>query len=96
LASRHKAVRGPIARCVMVALVDWRKRISVDPAVHHGDPCITGTRVPVSVIVGSFADGDTFEQILGSYPQLTREDVQAALQCAAEAVNRFDLVPITK
>jgi uncharacterized protein (DUF433 family) len=80
----------------MVAQADWRKRISVAPAVHHGDPCITGSRVPVSVIVGSIADGDTFEQILASYPQLTREDIQAALHFAAEAVSRFDLVPLAK
>ncbi len=80
----------------MVALVDWRKRISVDPGVHHGDPCIAGTRVPVSVIVGSIAAGDSFEQVLGSYPQLSREDVQAALFYAAEAVSRFDLVPLHK
>lgn len=77
----------------MSAATDWRKRIQIDPAVHHGDPCITGTRVPVSVIVGSVADGDTFEEVLASYPQLTREDIQAALRFAAEAVNRFDLVP---
>ena len=55
-----------------------------------------GTRVPVSVIVGSIADGDTFDQILASYPQLTREDIQAALLYAAEAVNRFDFVPTRK
>ena len=64
---------------------EWRKRISVDPAVHHGDPCITGTRVPVSVIVGSIADGDTFDQILASYPQLTREDIEAALRFSGAA-----------
>jgi len=80
----------------MTTATDWRKRITTDPAVHHGDPCIAGTRVPVSVIVGSIADGDTFDQILSSYPQLTREDVQAALRCAAEAVNRFDFVPISE
>ncbi len=77
----------------MVALNEWRKRISIDPAVHHGDPCIAGTRVPVSVLVGSIADGDSFEQIIRSYPQLTVEDIQAALHFAAEAVNRFDFVP---
>jgi len=77
----------------MVAITEWRKRISVDPNVHHGDPCIAGTRVPVSVIVGSIADGDSFDQILQSYPHLAREDIQAALHFAAEAVNRFDLVP---
>lgn len=65
-----------------------------DPATHHGDPCIKGTRIPVSVIVGSVADGDTFEQILASYPALAREDIQAALRYAAEAVNRFDWVPL--
>lgn len=74
----------------------WRERITIDPAVHHGDPCIARTRVPVSVIVGSIADGDTFEEIIASYPQLTREDIQAALHYAAEAVNRFDFVPTRK
>ncbi len=80
----------------MAADVDWRKRITSDPALHHGDPCIVGTRVPVSVIVGSVAEGDTFDEILRGYPQLTREDIQAALQCAAEAVNRFDLLPMSQ
>ncbi len=79
----------------MIALSEWRKRISVAPAVHHGDPCIAGTRVSVSVIVGSVADGDSFADLLRSYPQLTREDIQAALHFAAEAVNRFDVVPVT-
>jgi len=78
----------------MVAVTDWRSRIAVDPAVHHGDTCIAGTRVAVSVIVGSVAEGDSFEQILASYPQLTREDIRAALLYAAEAVARFDLLPI--
>jgi uncharacterized protein (DUF433 family) len=73
---------------------DWRGRIRVNSAIHHGDPCIAGTRVPVSVIVGSIAEGDTWDQILASYPQLKREDIQAALLYAAEAVNRFELIPV--
>jgi uncharacterized protein (DUF433 family) len=73
--------------------IDWRTRIKIDPAIHHGDPCISGTRVPVSVIVGSVADGDTWDEILAGYPQLKREDIQAALLYAAEAVNRFDMIP---
>lgn len=77
----------------MIASMEWRRRISIDPSVHHGDPCISGTRVPVSVIVGSIADGDSFEEILRSYPQLEHDDVRAALHFAAEAVNRFDFVP---
>ena len=78
----------------MAELDNWRHRIRIDPTIHHGDPCISGTRVPVSVIVGSIADGDTWEQILTSYPQLKREDIQAALQYAAEAVNRFEIIPL--
>ena len=78
----------------MAEFGDWRDRIRIDPAIQHGDACIVGTRVPVSVIVGSVAEGDTWEQILASYPQLKREDIQAALRYAAEAVNRFELIPI--
>lgn len=62
----------------------WRSRISIDPAVHHGDPCIAGTRVPISVIVGSIADGDTIEDVIRGYPHLNREDVQAALRFAEQ------------
>ena len=65
--------------------MNWRERIVIDAAVHHGDPCIKGTRVPVSVIVGSIADGDTAQQILDAWPQLTGEDIKAALKFAAEA-----------
>jgi uncharacterized protein (DUF433 family) len=80
----------------MIAHADWFRRITADPTVHHGDPCIAGTRVSVSVIVGSIAEGDTQEQILASYPQLTREDIQAALHFAAEAVSRFGFVPLVE
>jgi uncharacterized protein (DUF433 family) len=75
--------------------MNWRDRISIDPAIHHGEPCIKGTRVPVSVIVGSVADGDTPERIIASWPQLTAEDIKAALKFAAEAVNNADFVPLT-
>jgi uncharacterized protein (DUF433 family) len=64
--------------------MNWRERIMVDPAIHHGKPCIKGTRVPVSVIVGSIADGDTPEQIMRFW-RLTAEDITAALKFAAQA-----------
>ena len=60
--------------------MDWRDRIVINPAIHHGDPCIKGTRVPLSVIVGSIADGDTFEQVLDVYPHLTADDIRGALR----------------
>jgi len=74
--------------------VRWQERIVVAPDLHHGDPCIKGTRIPVAVIIGSLADGMTIADILRSYPQLTPEDIQAALAYAAEAVRHEVLPPL--
>jgi uncharacterized protein (DUF433 family) len=71
--------------------MNWHDRISIDPKIHHGKPCIKGTRVPISVIVGSIADGDTPQQIMQSWPQLTAEDITAALKFAAKAAARADV-----
>jgi uncharacterized protein (DUF433 family) len=49
--------------------------------------------VPVSVVVGSIADGDTAAVVIGAWPQLTEDDVKAALKFAAEAVNNADFIP---
>ncbi len=76
--------------------LQWRDRILIDPAIHHGEPCIRGTRVPVSVLVGSIADGETWDRVLASYPQITRDDLSAALRFAAEAVSRFDFAPLVR
>jgi uncharacterized protein (DUF433 family) len=65
---------------------DWRNRIVCDPGLHHGEPCIRGTRISVSIIVATLADMP-IEALLEQYPQLTREDVQAALYYAAEAAH---------
>lgn len=57
-----------------------------DPGLHHGEPCIRGSRIPVAVIVASLADL-SMEDLLREYPQLEREDVRAALLYAAEAAH---------
>lgn len=57
---------------------DWRTRIVSDATIHHGEPVIRGTRIAVAVIVSSLTDF-TMEELLSQYPQLSREDVQAAL-----------------
>jgi uncharacterized protein (DUF433 family) len=59
--------------------IDWHKYIVVDPEIHHGEPCIKGTRIPVSMIVKSVKDGMTPGEIINHYPQLTEESIQAAL-----------------
>lgn len=60
------------------------ERISIDPNVCHGLPCIRGTRVMVWQIVSFLAAGDAVEDILAEYPQIAREDIQACLVYAAE------------
>lgn len=63
---------------------NWKDQIVIDPDLHHGDACIKGTRIPVTMIVGSLADGLTEEEILAAYPQLKTEHIQAALAYAAD------------
>jgi uncharacterized protein (DUF433 family) len=58
-------------------------RISANPAVMGGKPCVRGTRVTVGTIVGLVAAGYDFESILAAYPYLEREDIAQALAYAA-------------
>jgi uncharacterized protein (DUF433 family) len=74
--------------------MNWRDRISIDPRIHHGKPCIKGTRVPVSVIVGSIAEGYPPERVLKSWPQLTNEDVTAALWFASALAAEATALPV--
>jgi uncharacterized protein (DUF433 family) len=67
-----------------MTLQDLLPRISLDPTVCGGAPCIRGTRIPIAVILDGMAEGMTPEQIIDHYPQLTLEDVRAALAYAAE------------
>lgn len=57
-------------------------RISQDPAVMGGKPCIRGTRVTVGMIVGQIGAGVTIEQLLADYPYVTREDILEAIRYA--------------
>jgi len=58
-------------------------RITVDPAVMAGKPCIRGLRFPVSRLLGLLAAGESEEAILAEYPYLEPEDIRAALAYAA-------------
>ncbi len=55
------------------------KRISIDPHVCFGKPCIRGTRIWVSLIVDNLAEGVSEQELLGAYPQLDPKDIRAAL-----------------
>lgn len=73
--------------------INWKEHIIIDPDLHHGDPCIKGTRIPVTTIVGSLADGLTADEIIAAYPQLSVVEVQAALAYAAEVMRQELLIP---
>jgi uncharacterized protein (DUF433 family) len=64
--------------------MDWRNYITVDPMICHGQACIKGTRVMVSVILDNLADGLDAQETLKSYPSLTKESIRAAINYAAE------------
>jgi len=60
------------------------ERISIDPRICHGQACVKGTRIPVHEIVRMLANGDTMDGLLAEYPSLSREDIMACLDYAAE------------
>jgi uncharacterized protein (DUF433 family) len=64
--------------------MDYRARISHDPDICHGQACIKGTRIPVTVILDNLAAGLTEDEILTSYPTLSAADLKAALAYAAD------------
>ena len=61
-------------------------RIESDPEIGRGEPVIAGTRMGVGIILERLADGRSIEELLGSYPFLTREDIYAALGYAAHVI----------
>ena len=66
-------------------------RITVNPALMGGVPCIRGLRIPVATVVGMAAEGMTEQEILAAYPDLELEDLREALRYAAEAVREREL-----
>ena len=64
--------------------MDWQEYISVDPNICHGQACIAGTRVMVSVILDNFAAGLTVEEIAECYPSVSTDAVRATMNYATE------------
>jgi uncharacterized protein (DUF433 family) len=67
------------------------QRISIDPNVAGGKPCVRGTRIYVAIILDALAEGLTPEQVIDHYPQLSIEDVRAALAYAGELAQENNL-----
>jgi uncharacterized protein (DUF433 family) len=67
-------------------LENWKERIIIDPKVLVGKPVIKGTRMAVEFVIELLSNGWHEEEILKNYPQLTMEDITAALKYAAEVL----------
>lgn len=78
----------------MKTRIDWQTYITIDPDLHHGDPCIKGTRIPVTTLVGSMADGMSVDEIRSAYPQLSAMDILAALAYAADVLRDEMIAPL--
>lgn len=67
------------------------ERIELNPRVCNGKPVIRGTRIPVTVILEQLAEGESWQALLDYYPELTLEDIQAALHYAKVAIDHSEL-----
>jgi len=65
-------------------------RISVDEKIRFGKPVISGTRVPVDLIIGKLAGGMTYEEVMAEY-EITHEDILAALDYAAKTLSSEEI-----
>lgn len=70
------------------------ERITIDPAICHGKPCIRGLRYPVESVLEWLASGMTTEEILADYEDLERDDILAALSYAARLAHIKRLEPL--
>jgi uncharacterized protein (DUF433 family) len=66
-------------------------RITANPQVMVGKPVIKGTRIPVEQVLRHLADGMSIEEILDAHPRLTREDIYAAIEYAADTIANEDI-----
>lgn len=76
--------------------MNWREYITVDPSVCHGQACIQGTRVMASVVLDNLAAGVDIDELLKSYPSLSREGILATMAYAADLARdrTVDLIPV--
>jgi uncharacterized protein (DUF433 family) len=67
------------------------ERITINPKVMGGKPCVRGIRITVGTITGLLASGETMERVLELYPSLEREDIYAALAYASWRAEEYDV-----
>lgn len=73
--------------------MDYRERITIDPDVRFGKPCVRGMRITVYDVLGYLASGMSHEEILSDFPYLEEEDIRASLAFAADLDRRLMTLP---
>ena len=73
--------------------MNYADRITIEPGKRSGKPCIRGMRITVSDVLEYLAGGMSVDEVIGDFPELTREDVLAALSFAADMGRRIHFVP---
>jgi uncharacterized protein (DUF433 family) len=91
--ARRRTRVGP--RAGILPDMAWQDRIRIDPNVLAGKPVVGGTRLAVDFVIGLLGQGWSEDDILKNYPGLTREDIAACLQYAAETLNAEKVYPLT-
>ncbi len=76
-------------------MIAWRNYLTSDPEVCHGQLCVKGTRVMVTNILDSLAEGSSNEEILKSYPSITHQHIEAAMAYAADLAREESLLPVS-
>jgi uncharacterized protein (DUF433 family) len=69
----------------------YTERISINPGIRFGKPCIQGTRIAVYDVLGWLASGMTYDQVLSDFPELTMEDITACLAFAADREHKLKI-----
>lgn len=75
--------------------MDWRDHITVDAKVCHGQACVKGTRILVSVVLDNLAEDTPESELMSSYPSLTHDAIRACIAYAADLARHEVLVPLS-
>lgn len=77
-----------------MAKISPEKRISIDPEIFHGKPCIRGTRIPVNIILELLEHELTIPEILEEYPHIEEADIKACIAFARRLVEGGEISPV--
>lgn len=72
--------------------MEYTKRIVSDPDIMLGKPVIKGTRITVELILRKMAEGMTIEELLETYPHITKDDILATVSYSADVISREELI----